>query len=69
MIKLYCDRCGKECATLSKIKIPNERYSVSFQTKTIQVCSACEKEADKIYDKLTDIRFILFKDFLKGGAE
>ena len=68
MIKFFCDRCGKECKALSEVKIPDEKLSSSIRTKTISVCFDCKKEADEIYDKLTDMHFIMFKDFLKGGA-
>lgn len=69
MIKFYCDRCGKECEKLSEITIPKEKLSPgNFSTKTISVCSDCEKEAKALYDKLVDIRFILFKDFFRGNV-
>ena len=69
MIKKYCDRCGKEVNSLLDIKIPNIKASISFENKTIAVCISCKEEADNLYDKLTDIRFIMFKGFMKGGAE
>ena len=69
MTKYYCDRCGKESKLLHDIKIPNTKNSIGFETKTIAVCISCEEEANRLYDKLTDIRFVLFNDFMKGGAE
>ena len=69
MIKFYCDRCNRECQELERINIPNIKNSPHFSTKTIQVCSACKEEAENLYDKLTDIKFVLFRDFMKGGVE
>lgn len=69
MIKLYCDRCEKECERLEEIKVPTEKTLGGFSTKCINVCDECKKEYDNIIDKLTDIRFVLFSDFMKGGAE
>jgi DNA-directed RNA polymerase subunit RPC12/RpoP len=69
MTKYFCDRCGKECSKLSDVKIPHEKNSFSFSTKTFQMCSDCEEKANNINDKLTDIRFLLFRDFMKGGGE
>ena len=67
MTKYYCDRCGKESQILFDVKIPNIKNSISFENKTVGLCSSCREEADRLYDKITDIRFILFKDFIKGG--
>ncbi len=67
MIKCFCDRCGKECKELRGAKIPGEKTSFNFTAKTVQLCSSCKKDADNLYDKLTDIRFTLFRDFMKGG--
>lgn len=69
MTKFFCDRCGKECKSLTDIKIPHIKHSYSFEVRTVQVCSTCEQEANNINSKLTDIRFVLFDDFMKGGAE
>ena len=69
MIKYYCDRCGKESPRLADVIIPNIKGSLSFEGKTVHLCPDCEKEANDIYNKLTDIRFILFDGFIKGGAE
>lgn len=69
MIKFYCDRCGKEVNKLYDIGIPESKGSFSFKNKTIQGCLSCKGEADNINDKLVDIRFLLFKDFMPGGAE
>lgn len=77
MTKHYCDICGKECAKLEEIKVPTEKTFRGFNTKPAQVCRDCAKEYDNIIDKLTDIRFILFRDFmsrrsaesLKGDTE
>lgn len=68
MIKYYCDRCGKECQTLRSVKIPFKREKEYFQTKTINACLACEKEANDLYDKISDIRFVMFRDFMKEGV-
>ena len=67
MIKYYCDRCEKECATLNAIKIPAEKTAFGFNTKPAHVCGDCEKEYNDINRKLTDIRFVLFADFMKGS--
>lgn len=69
MTKYFCDRCGKECKTLIDIKIPKSKTRFGFDTKSVQVCGECEKAYNNIVDKLVDIRFILFGDFMKGGAE
>ncbi len=68
MIKCFCDRCGKECAELKTIKIPDKKASFgNFSTRELQVCSECEQEHIILLDKLRDIRFILYRDFMKGG--
>lgn len=67
MTKYFCDRCGIESQKLNEIKIPNKKTRYGFETKPIQVCGNCESEYDNINDKLVDIRFILFADFLKEG--
>lgn len=67
MTKYFCDRCGIESQKLNEIKIPNKKIRYGFETKSIQVCGNCENEYDNINDKLVDIRFILFADFLKEG--
>lgn len=69
MIKTFCDRCEKECKQLAEIKVPTEKTLGGFSTECINVCDECKKEYDNIIDKLTDIRFVLFSDFMKGGAE
>lgn len=70
MTKYFCDRCGKECGKLYEIKIPKEKNAYgSILTEAVHVCGDCEKKHDEIISKLTDIRFILFADFMKGGAE
>lgn len=66
MIKYFCDRCGKEVGKTIQIKVPKEKLnSGDFSTTSVQVCDDCKKEFDKIIDKLIDIRFILFNDFMK----
>jgi len=70
--KNFCDRCNKECKTLHKVKIPDRESPVkyrdsSFCVKIVELCDSCKSEADNLYNKLTDIRFILFDDFMKGG--
>lgn len=68
MVKYYCDRCGKEVAVLDEVRIPDVKHSSnSFSTKTIQVCKDCKKKADNIYEKLIDIRFTLFRDYMEGS--
>lgn len=68
MIKHFCDRCGKECNKLADIKIPKEKGEYGgFSTNHLQVCSDCEKEHIVLLEKLCDIRFILYRDFMKGG--
>lgn len=68
MTKYFCDRCGKECVKLSEIKVPHEKASFgNFSTRGIQVCSECEKEHIVLLEKLRDIRFIIYSDFMKGG--
>ena len=70
MTKCFCDRCGAECYKLEIIKIPDEKISeTSFRAKGIEVCPECRKEAERLEDICTDVRFALFKDFLKGGAQ
>lgn len=72
MIKYYCDRCGKECKNnidMFDVKIPHERHSASFSAKTVQLCRDCKKVADNLHEKLTDIHFLLFKDFMEEGTE
>jgi DNA-directed RNA polymerase subunit RPC12/RpoP len=66
MIKYFCDRCGKEVGKTIQIKIPKEKLKYGdFRATSIGVCDDCKKEFDKIIDKLTDIRFILFDDFME----
>lgn len=67
MTKYFCDRCGKECAKLEEIKVPSEKTRFGFNVTLAQVCCECEKEYNDIIDKLTDIRFVLFRNFMKGG--
>ena len=68
MTKHFCDRCGKECKTLSEIKVPKNKTLVgSIETYPVAVCYDCEKDYNNIIDKLIDIRFVLFRDFMKGG--
>ena len=68
MTKHFCDRCGKECKKLNLIKLPKAKTIVgSFETMPVEVCQDCETEFDNIIDKLVDIRFIMFRDFMKGG--
>lgn len=68
MTKYFCDRCGKECVELKTIKVPYEKASFgNFSTRELQVCSKCEKEHIVLLDKLMYIRFILYRDFMKGG--
>lgn len=69
MIKKFCDRCGKECKELNDVKIPNIKGSQSFSTKTVQLCRECKCVSDDLCDKLVDIHFLLFRDFIKEGAE
>ena len=69
MIKLYCDRCGKETNRLSDVKIPGTKGSLSFATKTVALCVSCEKEADNLHDKATDVHFLLFRDFMKKEGD
>lgn len=69
MTKHFCDRCGKECMKLSEVQIPLKKTVCgSFSTTRVEVCDGCKKEADGINEKLIDIRFIMFRDFMKGGA-
>lgn len=66
MTKYFCDNCGKECIELFTIKVPYKKASYgSFSTKELQVCTECEKEHILLLDKLNDIRFILYRDFMK----
>lgn len=66
MTKYFCDRCGKESEKLTEIPIPDEKTSTnSFSTKFVHVCNDCENEFDNIINKLIDIRFILFNDFME----
>ena len=69
MIKYYCDRCGVETKKLEDARIPNTRDSLSFLVKTVSLCHDCKAEADSLHEKSIDIEFLLFKDFMKGGAE
>lgn len=72
MIKYYCDRCGKDfnnSIDIHNVKIPNERHSASFSAKTVQLCRDCKKAADNLLDKLTDIHFLLFRDFMKEEGD
>lgn len=65
MVKYYCDRCGKEVSSLITIRIPSKKTSkTSYSGKDIQVCKNCQKEAENICEKLLDIRFLLFGDFM-----
>ena len=68
MTKHYCDRCGKECKKLVEIKVPDKKTRYGWQTKPAQVCDDCEKEYKDINDKLTEIRFILFRDFMNRSS-
>lgn len=69
MTKYFCDRCGKEANKLIQIKIPVKKFgNGSFDTTSIQVCCDCKKKYDDILNKLTDIRLVLFRDFMKDGV-
>ena len=64
MTKYFCDRCGKEAAKLTEIKIPVKKLgNGDFDTTSIQVCCDCKKNYEDIINKLLDIRFILFSTF------
>ena len=68
MVKYFCDRCGKEAKNLVQIQVPKEKHDKygGFNVEPIHVvCSNCKREFDNIISKLTDIRFILFNDFIK----
>ena len=66
MIKRFCDRCNKEVEYTRKILIPCEKTScMSFSTTPMSVCCDCENKFYNIIDKLIDIKFILFNDFMK----
>ena len=68
MTKYFCDRCGKECIELKTIKVPYKKGSFgNFSTRELQVCSECEKEHVILLDKVRDIRFILYRDFMEGS--
>ena len=67
MTKCFCDRCGKECETLDDIQIPTKKTEYGFEKSVAEVCCDCKKEYDDIIDELIDIRFILFRKFMKGG--
>ncbi len=69
MTKHYCDRCGKECEKLEMIKIPTQKTRFGFETRPGYVCGSCEEEYNNIINKITDIRFILFRDFMKGADD
>lgn len=70
MTKCFCDRCGKECEKLTEIKIPYKKASFGcFSTRSLMVCADCEKEHIVLLEKTMEIRFILYGDFMKGGAE
>ena len=65
---------SKPCAAckshlLYDVKIPNIKHSQSFENKTVGLCVSCKEDAEKLYDKITDIRFVLFSDFVKEGDE
>lgn len=66
MIKYICDKCGRECKSLTFENIPIKKTKYNFETKKIQLCEDCTKEYDSINDKLADIRLILIKDFING---
>ncbi len=70
MVKHFCDRCGKETDNLNRIHIPQKRISCGdYESRIIDVCRDCEIEHASIIGKLMDIRFILFADFMKDGAD
>lgn len=70
MTKYFCDRCGKECSNLAEIKVPHQKARFgNFSTIGLQVCADCEKEHINLLDKLVDIRFIMYRDFMKGGVQ
>ena len=66
MTKYFCDRCGKEIKKRIQVNVPKEKLGDgNFSTTPIEICEDCEKEFVKIIDKLIDIRFTLFNDFMK----
>jgi hypothetical protein len=70
MIKYFCDRCGKECSKPAEIKVPHQRGCAgNFSTRGLQVCADCNKEHNDLLNKLVDIRFIMYRDFIKGGGK
>lgn len=79
MVKYFCDRCGKEVPTtramggqivpvLHDVRIPDKKMKNdgSFSTRSLNVCDECKKESDKLNDLITDFRFKIFKDYMKG---
>ena len=66
MTKYYCDRCGIECneKDLKEVRIPKENTGYgSFATKSIEVCSTCKTEYDRIIDMFVDLRITAFSKF------
>lgn len=69
MIKIYCDRCGRETRCTGKIRIPTKKTIGGFETEEKDVCNDCGREYDEIISQLTDIRFVLFKSFMEKKAK
>lgn len=69
MTRKFCDRCGIECKTLTQIKIPKEKHKHGYSAKNIEVCPKCNALHESFLEKLTDIHFVLYADFLSNGGE
>ena len=75
MTKYLCDRCGKEVkssrgvSALKDIVIPVSKMIYSIQTERFEVCEDCKREYDAIIDKESEIRILMFRDFIPKGVD
>ena len=66
MIKLYCDRCGKECSELFDVSVPIEKTGkLDFRAKPIKVCPDCANLANRLFDISIDVKLSLFNNFFE----
>lgn len=68
MTKHYCDRCGKECEQLHSEDII-VRVNGTLGRKLVELCPECCEEHKRRMIKLTDIKVVMFRDFMNEGED
>ena len=72
MVKLYCDRCGKEVEKLFVEKVPDPEKLISsdgYSTKEIGLCRSCsnfvKQSVSEFNQAMTKTRFAFYDVLLK----